>query len=427
MKTYDETFERVMAERDVYMRRRREKIKNTAVGSFALACVGFSVFAVVRAKGNSIVSYEKSESVEQVAATASATDEDSEEFYYSIEDDSAYAVTLSHPETTGKSSKKADDTATSEDITIGKTVKGGKSEDTDGIMPETENDAKVGPAAATTTKPQATKNRTTTAAVAEMASERSWDERSLPGQFRAVTLDGREYVYPFNTNETHATGRSATKTVSAMKIKGYEPGGKEHATAADIYTLSGFDKEFAIGVKLNGDSKIYPYFNVSYKPATLGEFLDAVDYDNTVSYGNITLYKGTAFPVNNQNKADIKKYLLSATGARNNGESAIPTGSYVTLSVSLKELNIHNKYMRIYESGWIQTNLIGYQYSFYIGEANAASFLKNSYNMTFAQVREMNSTTLAKTNVSSPAYPETTSLPVYRYTTVVSTANRGNN
>ncbi|MBR4765655.1 MAG: hypothetical protein IK085_02695 [Clostridia bacterium] len=405
MKTYDETFERVMAERDSYMRRRKEKIKNTAVGGFALACVAFSVFAIVKAKGNSIPAYEKAED-QIVAETASATDENGDVFYYTIEDDSAYAVTLSRPETLESREEKAEKTTFSEE-TAGKTVKSGetgKSSDEDSVRTETTvktDDATVKPA--------------TTTAVAEMAvTERNWNDRTLPGRFRSVTVDGREYIYPFNTNETRTAKRNGTKTVSAMKIKGYEPSGKEHTTTADIYTLSGFDKKFAIGVKLNGDSNIYPYINMYYQPATLGEFISGVDYDNTVSYGSITLYKGTSFPVNSQNKSDIKKYLLSDKSARIDVNSDWAKGSYVTLSINLEELGIYNKSFRVYESGYVQTNLVGYAYLFYVGKDNVANFLKNSYNITFDQIREINNNAKTTTAVvSDPTYPEITNKPYY--------------
>ncbi len=46
MKTYDETFERVMAERDSYVRRKKERTKYIATGSLALAGVALAVISV---------------------------------------------------------------------------------------------------------------------------------------------------------------------------------------------------------------------------------------------------------------------------------------------------------------------------------------------------------------------------------------------
>ncbi len=45
MKTYEETFERVMAERDSYMRRKKERTKYITTGSVALAGVALAVIS----------------------------------------------------------------------------------------------------------------------------------------------------------------------------------------------------------------------------------------------------------------------------------------------------------------------------------------------------------------------------------------------
>ena len=183
---------------------------------------------------------------------------------------------------------------------------------------------------------------------------------------------------------------------------------------ADIYTLERFDKELAVGVRFEGEQNCHPYVNTRYVPATLGDFLSAIDYDNTIRYGNIRLYQDGTFPVNAQNRADIRKYLLSDGSVKNTNATARPRGAKVTLNINCDELGMTNKVMDVYESGCVYTNLVGYGYCFYVGKENAAAFLKNSYHITFAEIAQLGGgsepTTKAPT-ASTADNPTTVSAP----------------
>ena len=240
---------------------------------------------------------------------------------------------------------------------------------------------------------------------AELATETDWSLRSMPGKFPAVQFTesgmGQEYVFPWTRRDTRTTARSATRLYSGYTLKNLNPTtDKMESATADIYALQGFSKKLAVGVQFAGEQKPHIYINTEYLPQTLGEFLSATDYDNTVHYGNIRLHKDGTFPVNGQNKADIRRYLLSDGSVQNMNATDWPTGNKVTLSVSIDELGLYNKAMYVYENGYVATNLVGRVYVFNVGKDNVATFLKNSYNVTFAD--------LAKVNTTAPA-PSTTS------------------
>ena len=255
---------------------------------------------------------------------------------------------------------------------------------------------------ATTTRPATTR--------AELATETDWSLRSMPGKFPAVQFTesgmGREYVFPWTRRDTRTTTRSATRLYSGYTLKNLNPTTDKMETAtADIYALQGFSKKLVVGVQFAGEQKPHIYINTEYLPQTLGEFLSAIDYDNTIRYGNIRLYKDGTFPVNDQNKADIRRYLLSDSSACNETPTdrplaKLPNSACVTLSISCDELGLTNKAMYIYESGYVATNLVGRVYLFNVGKENVATFLKNSYNVTFDD--------LAKVNTTAPT-PSTTS------------------
>ncbi len=252
---------------------------------------------------------------------------------------------------------------------------------------------------------------TTTAATTfnEYYTELYWENRTTPGKYRAFTLENREYVYPFSLREERGTKRKGTKIVSGKTIEGYEPNGTKHTTTADIFTLEGFDKNLALGIKFKESNKIYTYVNTSYSPKTLGEFLKAVDYDNSVTYGGITLYQGQSFPVNSSNAKDIKKYLLSDTNAKND-QNTKPEGLPVTITITCDELGTYSKALYIYENGHIATNLIGYRYVFFVGKDNVNNFLKNSYNITFDEIKKMEMADL-KSSIADNSGTTVTSKP----------------
>lgn len=279
----------------------------------------------------------------------------------------------------------------------------------------------------------------------ELYYEIDWDLKSMPGRFCAAVLDSavygdvtiksniysdfNEYVYPFSPGEERATTRNATEFISDKQIEGHEPDGTAHETIVDIFTLEGLSPNLAIGVRFPEDDRIFTYVNSSYMPETLGEFLEAIDYDNTVTYGGITLYPGNNFPVNDQSFKDIKTHLLSDKSAVNVTDMAV-TGRSVTATIYCRELGRENKFFKINEDGYISTNLIGYEYVFYVGKEAVANFLKDSYNITFEQINEIYYATMkttepytAVTSTSPTAIPEVATATSRGYTATVTTTD----
>ncbi len=255
-----------------------------------------------------------------------------------------------------------------------------------------------------------------------------WERKSMPGKFCTLkvndsqqlsTIDEsdsysnfRKYIYPFSPREERATTRSTSLLVTDIPIESTAPDGTIHQTLVDIYSLEGLSNELAVGVKFKDDDRVYTYVCSSYTPKTLGEFLEAIDYDNTVSYGGIMLYTGNLFPVNDKNRADIKSYLLSDPGVANKTDADGEASGYsVTATFYCHELGRESKILRIYESGHIITNLIGYEYSFFVGKEAVENFLKESYNITFEEIKETASTTQPLTTPTTTTAPSTSAVP----------------
>ena len=267
----------------------------------------------------------------------------------------------------------------------------------------------------------------------EISQETDWAMKSMPGKFNTLAIRGaqhlstidipetvggcveRAYTYPFESSSETATTRPATLLLTDKYIAGLEPNGTRHTTLVDVFSLEGLSDDLVLGVSFPDDDRIYAYVSSYYTPETLGEFLNAIDYDNTVTYGSITLYPGNNFPVNEKNAQDIKSFLLSDSSCVNIMDAnAEATGQYVTVSISCRELGRESKVLKIYEDGHITTNLIGYEYTFYVGKEAVANFLESSYNITFEEIKAIT------TPVTEPTTAVSTTEPISGHTEVSS-------
>lgn len=238
---------------------------------------------------------------------------------------------------------------------------------------------------------------TTAALEAGMEKDDSWSKWSLPSRFNVVNYNGKEYVYTGERYESRYNFRNPTVLKKNFTLKATDNLDKEFTQSVNIVSLQGFGTDFVIGVKFPLLDYPVAYMNVSYQPETLAGMMEDLDWDNTVTYERIhTLGERIDMPVSPK---DVSAMLKSGKNAPN--IQTEPGGRYLTITVDLNELNVVGKYFRIYESGYVTTNIIGYRYCFNIGTKAVADYLMKSYNMTFAE--------LDKIDKASPAQPVTDS------------------
>lgn len=238
---------------------------------------------------------------------------------------------------------------------------------------------------------------TTAALETGLEKDNSWSKWSLPSRFNVVNYNGKEYVYTGDRYESRYNFRNPTVLKKNVTLKATDNLDKEFTQSVDIVSLQGFGTDFVIGVKFPLLDYPVAYMNVSYQPETVAQMMEDLDWDNTVTYERIhTLGERIDMPVSPK---DVSAMLKSGKNAPN--IQTEPGGRYLTITVDLNELNVVGKYFRIYESGYVTTNIIGYRYCFNIGTKAVADYLMKSYNMTFAE--------LDKIDKASPAQPVTDS------------------
>lgn len=192
-----------------------------------------------------------------------------------------------------------------------------------------------------------------------------WDERTLPTQFMEFDLNG---IY-YNTKDHIIEDSYIGGFLGAVTMQGqdvYED--KIHSINAEVFGINDFSSECAVAVKFDGYDNYYVYINREYSPATLGELVDALKLNDTISFGTLT-------PDDKTFDADYDKSIIS--GLLNEYRDCTTQFDFVghrrmfSVSASVVMLGITNKSFAVTEDGYITTNIMERGYAFYIGEYKA--------------------------------------------------------
>ncbi|MBR5513876.1 MAG: hypothetical protein IKV85_07835 [Ruminococcus sp.] len=193
-----------------------------------------------------------------------------------------------------------------------------------------------------------------------------WDERTLPTQFMEFDLNGIAYSTREHSIEgNHIGGILGTVTMEGQDV--YED--KIHSINAEVFSINGISTNCAVAVKFNGYDSYYVYTNRCYSPATLGELVDALDLNNTISFGTLSLEDDRTF-VTDYDRAIIVELLNKYRDCENRFDSDTHRKLF-SISTNVDMLGISNKSFAVTEDGYIKTNIMEWAYTFYIGEDKA--------------------------------------------------------
>ena len=192
-----------------------------------------------------------------------------------------------------------------------------------------------------------------------------WDERTLPTQFMEFDLNGIDY----NTKDHIIEDSYIGGFLGAVTMEGqdvYEE--RMYSINAEVFGINSISSNCAVAVKFNGYDSYYVYTNRSYSPATLGELVDAIKLNDTISFGTLT-------PDDRTFVTDYDKSIMS--GLLDEYRDCATLFDYTghrklfSVSASVDMLGISNKSLAVTEDGYITTNIMDRGYTFYIGEYKA--------------------------------------------------------
>ena len=241
--------------------------------------------------------------------------------------------------------------------------------------------------------------------------EPKWAEKALYSKYPEFELGGTKYTTGAVWIDADKLGNAIGGT-NAYGYDIYED--KSYEMGITVYEINGIDKNAAVAVSYNGFNGQYAvYYDVWYKPATLGEFMNALDLYENLTFG--TIYY-TTFEYESYMTVEYKisssevifDLLKDNEAVANVAESVSDYDmsfyeNAMSMSVNVDILGIHNVSLSVSENGYIQTNILGTRKLFYIGEDKAEEFF-NYVKTNFETVRE--ETLVATTTAVTSSVPE---------------------
>ena len=198
--------------------------------------------------------------------------------------------------------------------------------------------------------------------VNETAVEKQWDAKTIDEQFLSFRQNETEYVSRSKQVPADQTGAYLYDVV----ITGQDIYNDEmHTANAKVYRIKGIAPDCAVAVRFQGYSTYYSYTSFNYNPATLGEFADALNLTNTLTFG--TVYRADGASLDSYDAAVPRSVLEDCRDCKR-VEDETSYNIVFGASVSVDLLGIKNKSMRFTEDGYLTTNLMEQRYTFYIGE-----------------------------------------------------------
>jgi len=211
-----------------------------------------------------------------------------------------------------------------------------------------------------------------------------WDEMAVYDQYRVISLGGIEYSAGKGIVPKERLGRKLADVV----VEGWDyyadaAGGEgKRFTNAAVYEIKEIASECAAAVRYDGTDVFYPAINHDYRPETLGQFIEDLDLQNTLSFGNIYYehrkrsgaYASVVFE--NVDSGKIWEMLLAATDAPNEYHDPLHEPEKVLgISVSSPVFGFENASFSVYQDGYVITNIFASGKMFRIGEEHTQAFI----------------------------------------------------
>ena len=219
----------------------------------------------------------------------------------------------------------------------------------------------------------------------EIAELPRWEDMEIYQQYDEITLNDIEY----HANRGEISVEQLGTKISDVIARGWdeyaEIAGKdaERYCRATVYEIQSISTQCAVAVQYEGTSTYYAAVNSSYRPETLGQFIEDLDLQNNliVNWASYDYHKPiSGFVSIRFEQLDTNKVwdlLLSNTAAINeydNLDFEMPK-EILDICVSVPLLGYENISISIREEGYIITNILSTGKMFRVGEENTKAFV----------------------------------------------------
>lgn len=210
----------------------------------------------------------------------------------------------------------------------------------------------------------------------ELYPIKKWEELT-PGERYTALAFGREY----GTSCVYFTGEPG-ESLGTAELSGYDVyTDTAHTLLGEVFAMPGVLPDAAVAVSFEGSQGLIIYTNCEYRPATLGELISALDLRNGLSFGDgFREYsedgKYTVEMLRMDFSGPVWKYLLCDGSPVNEGDAHYGP-SLMSVSIDVAATGEKNISLAVNADGYLQTNILGYAKSFYIGADRVNAFISS--------------------------------------------------
>ena len=212
-----------------------------------------------------------------------------------------------------------------------------------------------------------------------------WEDLEIYSQYPQIIVNGLEYQAAWGeVSPSQLGGKFGNITAYGWDEYANTAGedAARHCSAA-IYEIQNISTQWAVAVQYEGTGTYYAAINNSYRPDTLGEFIEDTDLKNTltVSWASYKYHKpvsgDTEVRFENIDVHKVFDLLLSNTEAVNEYsdlDNEQPE-KLLDICVSVPLLGYENISLSVREDGYIITNILSTGKKFFVGEENTQAFV----------------------------------------------------
>lgn len=229
---------------------------------------------------------------------------------------------------------------------------------------------------------------------ATSVSSDAWNKAPITSKYPDLTYNGRHYTSRGNSDLRGKVRQS----LGAASLQGFD-GSPDHKTDAELFLIPGISADAAVAVQFP-DGSCCAYVSPQYRPATLGQLMDALSLRENMSFGKVSGCgdgrEATIYPA--VSDSDVWRMLFDRSAKLD--EREIYREETVTIDIRMPLLGYNVGSIGLTADGYLIVPLLESRKVYYIGQERAQEFLA-----VLDQSRDV--TKLAdNTTTSGPAEPK---------------------
>lgn len=213
----------------------------------------------------------------------------------------------------------------------------------------------------------------------ESAIEYPWEYLTLHEKIGSI--DFENITYNAKSKEKINDTEIIEELIGTCKVSGRDENTNESFDEiVDVYSIKGISKELLVAVGI--DEELYVYANANiHKPQILGELLEIYSLQEHINFDKFSICEGYEEKGFYKINDDLQIWeILSECEAveleDTDGFLAEGSDNYLTFAITSEALGVYKQIIAISEEGYLDTNILEFGCTYYIGEEAALNIIQ---------------------------------------------------